>query len=62
MYIPVHCGLDARMPEQLLQDLWLHAALNGSCGICMPQGMNAYPLDSGLITQLVQMCVIGAVL
>ena len=62
MYIPVHCGLDARMSEQLLQDLWLHAALNGSCGICMPQGMNAYPLDSGLITQLVQMCVIGAVL
>ncbi len=62
MYIPFHCGLDARMPEKLLQDLWLHTAFNGFGGICMPQGMNAYPLDSGPITQLVQMCVIGTVL
>ena len=62
MNISVHCRLDIRMAEQLLQDLRLHSALDRPGGISVTQGMYADALDPCFVTQLIQMRIVRAVL
>ena len=61
MDISVHCCFDARMTEQLLQNLGLHPALDGSRGVGMPERVHAEAFDPSLITELIQMRIIRAV-
>ena len=62
MNISVHCGFDASMTQQLLQNLWRHPPLDGAGGIGMPERVHTAVLDPRSITQRVQVCVIAAVL
>lgn len=49
--IAVHGRLDAGVAQQLLQNFRLHAALDGSCGVGVAQGVHAEVLDARLITE-----------
>ena len=62
MHITIHCGLYAGMAEQLLKHFGRNPALNGTGRIGVPKSMHTEPADPGRVTQLLEMCVIGAVL
>ena len=52
MDIAIHGGLDACVAQQLLQNLRLHSAFDGTGGVSMTQSVHAEPFDSSLVTQL----------
>ena len=62
MNIAIHGGLDACVPQQLLQNLRLHAAFDGAGGVCMAQGMHRETLDPGIVAKFIEVGVIAAVL
>ena len=53
MNIPIHCGFDAGMTQQLLQHLRLHTAFNRSCSIGMSQSVHTKVLDSRFVAELI---------
>ena len=61
MNIPIHCGFNAGVSQQLLQHFRLHSAFNSPCGAGMAQRVHTKTLDTGFITQLIQVGIIGTV-
>lgn len=62
MNIPIHCGFNAGVSQQLLQHFRLHSAFNRTGCVGMAQRVHTKAFDSCLIADFVKMCVIGAVL
>ena len=61
MDIAIHRRLDTGVAKQLLQNLRLHPAFNHACRIGMAECVHTEPFNSGLIAQLIQVGIIGAV-
>ena len=53
MDVTVHRCLYTCVTQQLLKNLGLHAAFDGSCGVGVAQGVHAEMLDACLITELI---------
>ena len=62
MDVFVHRRLDTGVPQQLLQDLGLHAALNRAGSIRMAQRVHPKGSNAGFFAQLIEVGVIGTVL
>ena len=61
MDIAIHRGFDACVAQEFLQHLRRHTTLDGTGGIGVTQGMHTKTLDASLVTQLVEVGVIGTV-
>ena len=60
--VSVHCGFDTRMSQEFLQCLGRNTSLDCSRGIGMAKRVHAEATDTGFITELVEVCIIGTVL
>ena len=61
MDISIYCSFDTCVTKELLQDLGLHAAFNSPRRVGVPERVHTESLDTRLITELVQVRVIGTV-
>lgn len=62
MDIAVHRRLDAGVTGQLLQNLRLHSTFNSPCRIGVAECVHTESLDPRLITQFIQVGIVGTVL
>ena len=61
MDIPIHCSLDAGVPQQLLQHFRLHSAFNRTGCIGVAQRVHTKTVDPRFIAKLIEVGIIGTV-
>ena len=61
MDIPIHCGFDAGVSQQLLQHFRLHSAFNRTGCIGVAQRVHTKTVDPRFIAKLIEVGIIGTV-
>ena len=61
MDIPIHCGFDAGVSQQLLQHFRLHSAFNRTGCVGMAQRVHTKAVDPRFIAKLIEVGIIGTV-
>ena len=61
MNIPIHCGFNAGVSQQLLQHFRLHSAFNRTGCVGMAQRVHTKAVDPRFIAKLIEVGIIGTV-
>ena len=61
MNIPIHCGFNAGVSQQLLQHFRLHSAFNRTGCVGMAQCVHTKTVDPRFIAKLIEVGIIGTV-
>ena len=61
MNIPIHCGFDAGVSQQLLQHFRLHSAFNRTGCVGMSQRVHTKAVNPSFIAKLIEVGIIGTV-